>query len=401
MVVLGLDGRLKLQISFFFGNRSVQQGSPFLRMLPAVLLQAALRFADNLSLVSFARTSRERLVWCKENVGLSRANAYRARDLVRIGWKVENLLVQTVDSWEKLAVVWTKEARLAIRSLAFLNASWAVHKDLLTCKNLRSLHVVRWDPLNPTSDHLDFSAFVKLVDVRLSTAISHAIKKMTFSDAVAELGFEPDWNGIHGTLPFIEARGLTSLEIRGSLPIQWKDVDMPRLESLLYFDALHDLEVLLPPLRSTRLTSLTVEGFPPSRLDLSYLAGLRELSLVSRAHLQLDQCAFLSFPRTLEFLKLKARVGTEQRIDLDVLGPQCPELKRVHISLACNTPTIYLDVTAWSACSKLGIVSVGQLLMPVNLPEHPNRIWPELIDMELLGQDGTHGWYRNSGWSHE
>lgn len=363
-------------------------------MLPDVLLRSTLSFADSRSLVSFAHTSRKRLVWCKRNVRIPLAGAKLALELVRAGWTIDRLLVATVYSWKPFVAVWTRETKLGLRKIRFLNACGSCHQDLLECTNLQLLKVNNWSPWDPVANNkLDFSTLAKLQKVKFHTTKEHTLKTLRFNEMLKELVVDPS---IKGALPFIEAAGLTKLEIHGILPPAWNDVRFPCLEKLIYQDAEQGLEELLPPLHSTPLTLLHIFDCPPTRLDLRLLHGLRELSLATRSRIELNQRDLLSFPRTLETLDLNAQVDEGQAIDLDVLGHQCPDLVNVVISLYCgplSVPKMHLDVMSWRACVKLAQVYVAELDTPLDLPERPEQIWPSLKYMELTGKYVRHEWW--------
>lgn len=364
-------------------------------MLPEALLQYALSFADKRSLVSFARTSRARLAWCKMNVEISLVSSREALDLVLAGWKFAALLVTSTASWQQLGAIWTQETRHYLRQILFVSASQVCYEDLLSCKDLQLLSIEYWDIWKQASNCLDFSMFRNLASFHMGTSDRHKIETLTFDCGLNMLSFDP---GATGRVPFVEASGLTQLRIRGRLHSEWERVNFPSLQVLHCRDTQQSLDVILQPLSSAQLTSFMISNFATSQLDLRPLRRfdqLRVLLLGTSSTIHFDQEQLLHLPRTLETLGIHAKVTTDQCFNLDVIGQQCPELVDVAISLNSDAPVVWLDVTAWDVCQNLEKVSVGQLSEKTNLPEHPNRIWPALKSMRMYSRN-IHRWQASS-----
>lgn len=400
--------------SILYGIFLVSQYDSFVRnaMLPDVLLQCALSFANDRGLVNFARSSRKHLSWCQKNTSLRETrNSQEAPSLVRAGWKVEGLLISDDKDWARLRQVWTQNTRQGLRRLTFLKACNSDLDAVFDCTNLEFLDV-HWCPNanlefldGPKADHVDFTALRNLVRAGFRTSLwdSDEIQRMSFGDALQVLEVDP---GYKGSLAFIQARGLTKLDIRGRLPPDWRNIHMPKLEQLNYADAVQNLTELLQPLALTRLSRLEVSGFSALRMDLgalsSFDSSLRILALSCkggcRTRIDCDQLFVL--PRTLEILFLCVFLKDSPEIDLDVIGQRCPNLKHVDISLFSDGwSAVHLDITTWSECANLAAATIKYLRGPLVLPDNPQCIWPSLKFVEICTEEVTHKWQAKSqGW---
>lgn len=367
-------------------------------MLPDVLLQAVLCFANDRSLANFARSSRFYLAWCKRTMSLRCTwPSYDALELMQAGWKFDALSIRHDYAWVRLQQVWTPEARQGLKRITFDEACDSGHEGVFDCKNLESFHGF-W---HPTSTRVDFSGLKKLtwVEFRTHVWVLHKVERITFGDAVKVLAVNP---GYARTLPFIQASGLTRLNVSGRLPPEWQDTHMPRLERLEYCDAHQNLEELLRPFLSARLTQLDVSDFSAPHLDLcalsSFESNLRSLSLNCKQGriIHIDQSQFCFLPRTLEMLFVRASFTSTQELTLDFIGQRCQNLAHVDISFFSHGLSVRLNITAWSACSHLSAVNIQYLNGPFNLPDDPKCIWPSLKFMELRTFYTRYTWLASS-----